>query len=189
MQAPSDRPGSNACSLWSPKSSSSPRRLRVISTYIYWGQLFKIQAGCWVGISRSRGPRTAESCPPPTLCRCQQNPPPAGRAALAPKTTPGSTKTQPGLPRSGMSLLSTFAEPALPTSLALWRVYSQFLPPVLPVVHPQPLGQGSPAPNFHPAFTPEPSATWQAQRGSTMLWRRQLQVQRKTFQLATGDIY
>lgn len=55
---------------------------------------------------------------------------------LAPKTTPGSMKTQPGLPPSGISPLSILAEPAFPTSLAPRWVYSQFLPPILPDVHP-----------------------------------------------------
>lgn len=32
--APSKRPGRDACSLWSPKSSSSLCHLRVISTYV-----------------------------------------------------------------------------------------------------------------------------------------------------------
>lgn len=145
-------PERDACSLRSPKSSSSLRRLRVISTYIYQGQLFEIQPGRCVETQRSRSPQTAEPCPPPTPCRCQQNPPPAGKAMLAPKTAPGSMKTQPGLPPSGISPLSILAEPVLPTSLAPRRVYSQFLPPILPDVHPQPLYQGLTCTKFASSF-------------------------------------
>lgn len=43
--APSKRPGKDACSPWSPKSSSPLCHLRVISTYTYQGQLFEIQPG------------------------------------------------------------------------------------------------------------------------------------------------
>lgn len=129
-----------------------------------------------------KGPRRAESWPPPTPCRCQQNSPFTGRAASAPHATPESTKTQPGLPPSSISLLSFLAEPTLSASLGLRHVCSQFLPPIPPIVHPQPLRQGSAAPNLHPALTPEPGTT------NMMLWRRQSQGPGKSFQLAVEDV-
>lgn len=63
-------------------------------------------------------------------------------------------KTQPGLPPT-----SILIRPALPTILAPWWVYSHFLPPILPIAHPRPLGQGFTYTKFSSSFQHCPVST------------------------------
>lgn len=132
----------------------------------------------------------AESCPPPTPCRCQQNPTTCRNSSVSSQNPPqGAQKHSLAfLPPASHHSASSPSLRSLPARHRGGFIPGFFLPSSLLCI-PQPMGQHSPAPNCHPAFTPELSAAWQTQRGSTTLRRRQLQVRRKTFQLAAGDTY